>query len=436
MRTLFTLCFLTLVGLRASSAQQLPDNQVIELRLQAGAADSGELFQAVAKDLHWIAGSVAGFTRVLGTESELRQSIPPNQVAELVQQFPSVFAYRYSASGEPVALTVDSQALAELLEDKKSRFRSWLAGVQKVDLSRIERVTDTWRDADADVSPPRIVVTLSGIHGMAESSRAVALQLHAQTNLPMCVFRYPNDAAMTESSSRLVRALEQLHNEFPRSKISLVAHSFGGLVARHALEMHDAIDHQRRSSVAERTGVDQLIQVCPPNHGSALSDYAPLLEGVEQVSRLMSRGDQESRLLLRMIHDGFNEASLDLDPRSPDVLAMNAGKRNSQVRYSVLAGNDGPLKPTASSLLDIAWSTIAEATDEPAELDRRVRDVIHCPELQKGSGDGVVALSSARLAGIDDFEVLDIHHLTWSQLDKPAGQQLIEAIACRLGISL
>ncbi len=406
-----------------------------------GTASQQELFQAVAHRLHWIAGAVAGFSNALNTDAEFGERLPAEVVEQLVIQFPSVFAYHEPGEENQGATTesnrwlaVDPDGLASLLADKKSRLRNSLAALQAVPLSRLHRVKQTW--TSVLVAPPRIIVTMSGIHGIESNAEAVALGLHDQTNLPAFVFVYPNDAPLAESAKYLQVHLEELHRRYPRSQVTLVAHSLGGIIARSMLELSDADNAVLRSGVATRTGVDQLIQICPPNHGSALSDYAPLLEGVEQFSRLVNRSGNEQRLLMRMITDGFNEAAEDLNPRAQIYRDLDSVGRNLAVKYSIIAGSDGPLGAAAPSLLNAAWSSIADLLDNAPELDQRVRDVVNCAELQKGRGDGVVALESARLSGVDDFEILKIHHLTWSQLDKPAGQEMLRAISRRLGIAL
>ena len=190
-------------------------------------------------------------------------------------------------------------------------------------------------------------------------------------------------------------------------------------------------------SFATSVVLAQLIKVCPPNHGSALAQYGPLLESFDQLYNLTNRRDgKRPRVLLKMITDGFNEASADLDPKSDLLRDLNRCPRDANVRYSILAGNAGPLKPGMTSLLGNVWDRIATAVDKPQELDVRVRDVIDCGELQNGRGDGVVTIESARLDGVADFQVLEMHHLAFAQLDSEPGQELIRQIASRIGVSL
>ncbi len=271
---------------------------------------------------------------------------------------------------------------------------------------------------------------MHGLHGTASGAEAVGKALHQRTNLPAYVFAYPNDGPLDESTVMLKRHLSKLHRRYPASKLTLVTHSMGGLISRALLE-------SPQFAAPGHYGVDQLIQVCPPNHGSAIAEYGPLLEGVEQISKLMDRDKlQDSRLLVSMIKDGFNEAPADLRPGSEFLKSLNANPRAADVRYSIIAGTEGPLRPVVHTLLGEVWNLISENTDQPVRLNRRVTSLLECDDLKRGSGDGVVSLKSARLQGVADFETLAINHLTWGQLDSREGKLMISKIASRLGISL
>lgn len=417
--------FGTVRGQSAAPLARVPQNVTL-VPMQAGTVHCSRLFDAVADELHWVAGSITAFTRALGVDSLGSQRLTADQVDELVTQFPEVFSYQPEPATDLPCLAIDVERLSSMLGDKKSKLRQWLARLQKRPLASLSKVTDTWPMETKQ--PPRIVVVMSGLHGIESTAKSMALQLHRETNLPTCTFSYPNDAPIFESAGLLVVRLQDLRLQYPNSKITLVAHSMGGLVSRAALEMED---------IPAPIGVDQLIQICPPNHGSALAQYGPLLEGAEQVYRIFHRGrDGASRRLFSAIVDGFNEASQDLDPQSRFLSQLNGRPRNVSVRYCILAGNAGPLRGTLTSLISTVWDQIALSVDQPPELDRRIRDILTCDELQNGRGDGVVSLQSAKLVGVDDFRVLEMHHLVWNELDSAAGQKVIQEIVGRLGISL
>lgn len=438
-------------GQEAQASTQTPvarEPAIVLVPIEARGVDASQLFEAVSSELHWVTGSITAFSRIFGLKTEGVTYLRPEQIDELVERFPDVFMLQSedgtegrvavrSSGGTVIAaqryLSVDTRELAERLSDRKSELRKWLAGTQNQSLATMRKVTETWEPDSA--SPPRILVTMAGLHAIESTAESVAKQLHRRTNLPAYVFAYPNDAPIAESSALLVQKLEVIHAQYPTAKITLVAHSMGGLVSRGALEMRSP--SFARSSVAARTGVDQLIQICPPNHGSALSDYGPLLEGAEQLYRLMHRSDdRRSGILLGMIVDGFNEASADLSPTSDFLDELNQSSRNREVRYSILAGSQGPVNEGTLSLVSAVWDRIAAAVDEPKEINQRLRAILNCDELKSGKGDGVVALQSARLEGVTDFQILPMHHLVWSELNSEGGKQMLEAIASRLGVAL
>lgn len=398
--------------------------RVTRLPLRSGGVSSREIFDTVAGDIHWIPGEVAA---VIGSVSQLDTSpiLSRDDLVELQQRFPGVFAIDVDSTSGKEFLRINHSELVANLSSAKSVLRKMLADADGIPLFEIRKVAGTWKVA----TPQRIVVCLAGLHGSAEGAEAVGRVISRRTNLPSTVFAYPNDGPLAESAQGLAKELDALHRQYPKASLTLVSHSMGGLVARAVIEGEQAKSNDY--------GVDQLIQVCPPNHGSAIAEYGPLLESVEQISYLANRNaNRESRGLLGMIKDGFNEAPADLRPDSEFLTQLNACPRSAKVSYTILAGDQGPLKPTVHMALGEVWKLISDNVEEPVRLNRRVTSLLECDDLQRGKGDGVVSLTSARLAGVADFEVLPIHHLTWSQLDSQAGKRMIEEITSRLGISL
>ncbi len=417
-------------------------NKVVVLPIDGRGVDSGLLFQSVANELHWVSGSVAGFARVFGIEAT-GTHITSEQLDTLVQNFPTVFSYHASSSTQKAdsrtnELAVDTAALSAMLAEKKSGLRRWLAGLDGQALSEMTLIAETWPSDRSARAPARIVIVTPGLHSPTGSAVELGKELHRRTHFPICVFRYPNDGPIAESAQWLIEELQELHRQYPTSHLTLVTHSMGGLVARGAIELSRLDDDNARSSLAARVQLDQLIQICPPNHGSALGEYGPLLEGFEQLYNLTHRREDGSRerVLVKMITDGFNEASAELNPDSDLLKELNGRERDASVRYTILAGDAGPLKPAMTGLLGGAWERLASAIQGPKEVDTRVRDLLACHELQQGLGDGVVSVDSAQLAGVDDFVLLPMHHLSWALLDTPAGQAMVDAIVARLGVSL
>ncbi|MEM8736178.1 MAG: hypothetical protein AAGG44_18250 [Planctomycetota bacterium] len=385
----------------ATQAETRKATRVLRIPVTASGVKSSELFHGISQELHWVAGSITAFSRAFTpsttnagqlAESATGIAIEPRVSIETLQQlanrFPDAFRLEVDEAGDPISLLIDNDSLSKQLANRKSRLRAFLAGTQGKQLATLTKVDETWKKHSS--APRRVVVVMAGFHSVDSTAADVAKELHKRTNLPMCVFAYPNDGPVIESAAMLVDKLTVLHRAYPTSPITLVTHSMGGLVSRAALELPSG-NSSSRSDVTSRTGVDQLIQICPPNHGSALAEYGPLLEGAEQAYRLVSRRSGKSdRILFQAIVDGFNEASRDLQPGSDLLTQLNQAERNSHVHYTILAGTDGPLRAPMMNLVGNIWASVAESIDEPAEVNRRVTDILRCSELQKGKGDGVV----------------------------------------------
>jgi pimeloyl-ACP methyl ester carboxylesterase len=351
--------------------------------------------------------------------------LEPAEVEDLLRVFPDLLSRRTAPPGNDEVLRFQRDAFQDLLAQRKRALRIRLADATGLEIATWHRIDATWPPGAE--APPRIVVVVHGLHSTSTTSEAMALQLHRSTGLPMVLVTYPNDAPVFESANWVAEELGQLMDEFPDARLSLLAYSLGSLVSRAVVEMPE----RHPAGGAQR--IDRLIMVCPPNQGSGLWQYAPLLEGGEIWQRLADTDlvGRPFRRVARAMVDGLNEASDDLNPESIALQTLNARARCSTVRYSIIAGDQGPLRPVATTLLRYGirhW----EAANDDGPWAARLAAVAELPELQRGRGDGVVRVESTQLAGVADWQVLPIHHLTWGQVDTQPGRQLLEAVAQKL----
>ncbi|MDP1563040.1 MAG: hypothetical protein Q8M16_16805 [Pirellulaceae bacterium] len=399
----------------------------LSLPLRDQQLDANALFQALAADLHWTAAAAATLQQEFAAKP-ISGSLAPvaldrAQIDNLAKLFPSVFSLE--SKGDRDELVIDRGALQNTLREQKLKLRQHLAAAAGIETTQFVKLPTTWPEPSEP--PSRVVIVLHGIHSTPTAGQAVALQLHETTKLPMLQFLYPNDAPVMESAEKLNQQLDKILGEFPDTQISLVGYSLGCLVARGALEWPTG------SSEPIRKNVDQLILVCPPNHGSALWEYAPLLEGAEIWQRMANHEaiGRPLQRVVRTITDGLNEASADLDPNSPWMLELNRQPRPAHVRYSILAGDRGPIRPVAGMLMQVGLKQLEENV-EFGPLAKRLADVTRMPELRQGRGDGVVKLQATKLDGVDDWELLPISHLDWGQVKTDPGRMLVDAITKRL----
>jgi predicted alpha/beta hydrolase family esterase len=286
--------------------------------------------------------------------------------------------------------------------------------------------------------PERIILIVGGLQGDRESCEQFAMSLERILQYPdstrLAVFDYPNDGSIQESGDVLKELLREMHRGSPNSRVSIVAHSMGGLVVRWAIET--AV---KPNEIAVSSIVDHLMMVCPPNHGSVLAQYADALEFADAVSKMRKRTQSFVTVLNSLIDDGLGEACDELIPGSEFLCKLNRLDRAKGVQYTIIAGTQGPIPPLmrlAGSVLINEGRTRPRLQELP-EIDetlRRANELIASDELALGLGDGAVSLGSAQLPGVAEFFKLPIHHAEWSEVDKPQVQamlQLIASILCR-----
>lgn len=287
----------------------------------------------------------------------------------------------------------------------------------------------------AEKLPDRIILVIGGLQSSIEPAErfATALSgaLHDPLDTRMAVFGYPNDGSISESADVLHEMLADLNRQSPKTKVSIVAHSMGSLVARHAIE---PIAPETRCQLP---CVDQLVMICPPNHGSVLAQYADALELHDGLSKIKSNSLTLTQLCESLVNDGLGEACEQLVPNSPFLCKLNGRKRADGVRYSTFAGTGGPITP----LVRFASAVAIKETQERTRINRlpnardaleRADELLLSDEFAKGLGDGAVSLRSASLQGVNEFVTVPINHGEWAQVDQPQVQQLIQSIADQL----
>lgn len=421
---------LTLILSGAVLAQQVGEKtrppEILEFPIHNDSIDSKQFYDQVLSRLHWTTELTQKLSRELAandvTESSLRLGLPA--ISILCQLFPTAFEIETNQDGAKSLkyLRVNSKELQSDWTKQKLSLRRWLAAKSQQPLYEIcGRI-----GFDGTAEQVHQVIVIPGLHGGEATAMQVAAAIHLRTKMPACVFRYPNDAPLQESADYLLTVLTDLNRQQPHCQIALVTHSMGGLVARAMLE-------KKLAGCQNCLGVHQLVMVCPPNHGSSFAEYAGVLEGAEIVQRIVQR--KTGRKLLAAVLDGLNEAPSDLMPGSDFLVELNKAQRNKLVRYSIIAGDAGFVDPLVVEAGNELLSLLDNAERIAAIKDRALK-LLNSPEFQKGTGDGVVEIQSAKLEGVTDFQLEAINHLDWGELDKPSGQAVLNEIVRRIGIQL
>ncbi|MCH7849959.1 MAG: alpha/beta hydrolase [Planctomycetes bacterium] len=249
-------------------------------------------------------------------------------------------------------------------------------------------------------------------------------------------FEYPNDQPIADSTDFFAWELMKLRS-LGVDRIQVVAHSMGGLVTRDLLTRRAYYDGDG-SGGDLFPAIDRLLMLGTPNHGSKMVWLRGLAELREQVYRWVSgTGSFDDALT-----DGLGEAGRDLRPDSDFLRRLNARPQPQHTTYTIIAGRVSPLSVEEIESLtarmkqlarsDAApqwlseWAELADTTSASSMLDAAIG----------GLGDGVVTIESARLAGVDDFVVVEGNHISMiANLSRSSDRMppAIELILDRLG---
>ncbi len=235
-------------------------------------------------------------------------------------------------------------------------------------------VSGAWAAPASDMSVVESPVLL--VHGLDEPGDVwddLAPALAEAGHTPIR-FDYPNDQPVERSAAALVEALESLRGSGV-GRLSIVAHSMGGLVSL------DALTRAREPDAIPE--VDRLVTLGTPFGGSPWSRLRWAGELREQAQRLAEHGVGGIEDIRRFLDDGRGEAAADLAPGSPLLTDLLARPRPEGVRITCVRGR-----------------LIALPAGAPPDL----------VSLSQGLGDGVVPVASAALPGVEDVVELGANH--------------------------
>jgi pimeloyl-ACP methyl ester carboxylesterase len=244
---------------------------------------------------------------------------------------------------------------------------------------------EAWVDFEGGVGS-RAVVLLHGLDeiGTIWDDLAPVLNQEGHVVLKFC---YPNDQAISDSAHLFREQLQWLRSKGVED-VAIVCHSMGGLIARDALTRPSAYD-------GPLPDIQRLITVGTPNHGAPMARLRTLAEWREQLVRL-AKGESDS---MDSVFDGSGEAAQDLLPDSEYLQELNARPLPS-VPITIIAGR-----------MDHQVASNDESDKEPSVLGKVWGDVVDkWKSFTEDVGDGVVPLSSTKLEGVDDIQVVKGNH--------------------------
>jgi pimeloyl-ACP methyl ester carboxylesterase len=297
--------------------------------------------------------------------------------------------------------------------------------VVRFDLARLPRnctsVSKAVRD-DTAAAAPRATSAQASHYGLflphrLDPSRPLVLLVHgldcdranwgdmadllAGEGHQVAYFNYPSDQPIADSATLLTRHVTSLHRQYPGLRIEMVAHSMGGLVSRAFVE-----------GPAYCGGVERLILIGPPNHGSSWARGRMFLEFQEHY--VLRRYDRDWSPTW-MITDGLGEAGRDLRPGSSLWQHLNALPRREGVRYTIVAGSQSPTRRVAARCVETTSNLIAGRAAKwwgLRQCKAGLRGAADRLLRANSAGDGAVSVASAKLAGVEDFTVVPADHAT------------------------
>jgi pimeloyl-ACP methyl ester carboxylesterase len=365
--------------------------------------------------------------------------ISADSVETLLLLFGSSAYIERNSQGEATAFCYDAAKSVEQSIAWKQSLLQLSGDPKQSSLSGILPVEGTWPLEVSELD--RIVIVLAGYRAQHASAVSFATNLHKETLLPVCVFYYPTAMDLDTNIAALTAGLDAFEATYPNTKITMVGHSMGGIIARGAIETARADDLTR---------IDQLIQIFPPNHGSRLAEltepgdaielalrtFRSMSSEAEEVASPFSGSTSPIDIMLGLATEGFGAASRDLRPESDFIKRLNNQSRRSSVAYSIIAGNQGPVSPLVVLLDAVLMSQIDDQIADEQELLQSGIDLVRrygtCDELIQGSGDGAVTITSTRLRGVRDHEVIDSNHFQWSDAATSGGREVLKVVVDRL----
>lgn len=261
----------------------------------------------------------------------------------------------------------------------------------------------TYYGEEAEESPKinSAVSSVVLIHGLDEPGKVWMNLAPALTssNINVWQMRYPNDQPIVDSTWFFYEELKRL-KQLGINRITIVAHSMGGLVSRELLT-NTQVAYIEKVFHGDVPRVLGLVMVGTPNHGSEMARFRMFGEIREQwVNMVKGQGH-----ILRGILDGAGEAKIDLLPESQFLKVLNNRPHPEGVKMLIIAG---VVSPWNGKNVDRLLNS-ARKNAPAAEQKMLVKLGAFFNSMSDGLGDGLVTVESTRLDGIEHRTVRGTH---------------------------
>jgi pimeloyl-ACP methyl ester carboxylesterase len=242
------------------------------------------------------------------------------------------------------------------------------------------------------------VVLIHGLDDPGEVWQILAPEL-VKEDFNVWLMQYPNDQPIVESAQLFFQELKGL-KQLGIDRISIVAHSMGGLVSREMLTSPEiAYNTSAKNRLVPEVGA--LIMVGTPNHGSQLARFRVFTEMRDHLVRL-KKGEAN---WLGVILDGAGEAKIDLLPGSRFLTELNGRPHPEGTDMFIIAGITSPWNENDINrwVNNVRKKVSADQQEWVDDLGENMISMTH------GLGDGLVTVESTRLEGVPHRTVDGTH---------------------------
>jgi pimeloyl-ACP methyl ester carboxylesterase len=262
-----------------------------------------------------------------------------------------------------------------------------------------------------------VMLFIHGFHGKGESFVAIREHFRTAGYRTGCV-HYDDHVSIARSASKVAAMVKQQFAADTNSRLVLVGHSMGGLVAREWVENPELTSPQ----------ISHLITVGSPHSGSAWAEVTPLPD-------LLVNGSFTPDVVIGLLsNQSTTPSAVDLRPHSEFLTTLASRPRCKTVHYTTVIGTGNPIDESTRSTLREQLLTL-QNTSAGGLLKTRIENLLSCfDEVCADEGDGVVSVDQAKIPDVNDIVYVDCSH--WEFFDAPEqdGTNLVwDAIGQRIG---
>lgn len=273
--------------------------------------------------------------------------------------------------------------------------RDLLPGGQKRTFARHAAfdIDDDW--PDRTFQRPLVVF----LHGMQSDGDAFSelREFVRRSGFATSAVTYDYDASIRKSALTLsaLVAKRLTAGGDPTTKLILIGHSMGGLVAREWTENPSLSD----------SAITSLITIGTPHAGSNWASLPPMMD------LFAGNGLNRQTLIDVLLHQPSSPGVRDLIPGSAFLTYLNSRPRRKGVRYTSIVGSGSPVTASDAAQLRETLKTLDQDGSFLRLIRPRIRPLLESfDELAAGKGDGVVSIESGKRQDCDDNVIVDVSH--------------------------